>query len=287
MREHLDAGDLYAYIRMLRSVDNRVFLVLEGPSDAHYLNGHIDASDCTTIAGYGKFSVLAAFEVMTARDLRACLGLIDRDFDDLSADGQAESMATPPNVFVTDLYDLECDLMLRAGVLGSLVESTGNAEKCDRLIVANGGVPLDRILIRSAALIGLVRWCSIVSDFNLRLSEFPVVRILEWPAHLNRSDVVDLAIRRTNRDDISIDMVMSVLPTSYPIDEERICSGHDLVRVTAASSEWWAGRSIGYERIVTLVSRLIPCDRLQGLTWVKQIEAWAEDNSRRIWNCQV
>ena len=285
MREYLDEDDLSAYMRMLRVADDRIFLVVEGPSDARMLNQQIDDSDCTTIPGYGKRSVLAAFERMSSLEQHDCLGLIDRDFGDMLYDNESDVRSIPTNVFITDLYDLESDLLLRVGLLDAYINAAKRNEDLSGLLRANRGQPLTEIVLRNTAIVGLLRWCSIAHGFNLRLSDFPMNAIIKWPAQLALSEVIDIAIHRSKRDDVVRDKLLSVIPSDLPIDEQRICSGHDVIRFLAASSKWWAGRKVGKAEIETFISGPIRCDRLRFLTWFCQIEAWANAKSRQVWNC--
>lgn len=279
MLQHLDEKDLFAHLRMLRSGDSRLFLVVEGETDIRSLDRCIDSNGCTLIAGYGKHAVIQALESIKGIDPTGCVGLVDRDFGGLLDEN------IPSNVFRTDLYDREADLLLLTGLLDDYVDVVSESEKLKELLTASGEQSVKSIVIRISACIGKIRWASVRDKLGVRLSDFPIGAVIEWPAIVKEQKVIDLAIQRTIKCSYSGAEIAMACLKPIPTKTDRICNGHDLIASLSASAKWWAKRHIGRQEIKDFISAAVRCDILVKLDWFHHLNTWANKNGRTLWNC--
>lgn len=279
MLQYLDKYDQLATLRMLRAADARLFLVVEGVSDARSLERHISLDHCTLIYGYGKQSVLDAMAEIEEIDPNGCVGLVDRDFGDW-VDG-----AAPTNVFTTELYDRESDLLLGGNLLVDYIEAIRDETMRDNLLEASASSSVFAIIIEIAATIGRVRWASVRDNLELNLSKFPVGRTIKWPAVVTEASVIDLAICRGTGCELEVDDIHRACSKAVAVSDERLCSGHDLVSAVAASSRWWAKPAVGRREIRNYIVAAVRCDILRLVPWFHSLESWANERNRRIWSC--
>lgn len=281
MLQHLDEKDLFACLRMLRLGDSRLFFVVEGETDIRSLDRCIDSSDCTLIPGYGKRAVLKALERIEDIDPKGCVGLVDRDFGDLLDE------KIPANVFTTDLYDREADLLLVAGLLDDYVDVVRAPEKLKELLAASSEQSIKSIVVRISACVGRIRWASVHNGLGIKLSDFPIGAIIEWPAIVKEQEVIDLAIHRTRGCSYRSAEIVMACSEPIPAKNHQICSGRDLVASLSASAKWWAKRHIGRQEIEDFISAAVRCDILVKLTWFHHLNTWAKKNGRQLWNCDI
>ena len=279
VRENLDADDLHAYLGMLRTGDRRLFFVVEGDSDVRALGRRVIQSSCLLICGYGKSAVLKAMAQMEQTDPDGCVALVDRDFDDWLG------KSIPTNVFTTDLYDRESDLLLKSGVLKDYVGAlTHDGNRCDLLKRAKESSVV-AIVVAIGAAIGRVRWVSERDKLDLNLSKFPVHSIFSGTTVPRLDEVVALALKRSNHPTVQMKDILGACSTPATATDDRLCNGHDLVSALAVSSEWWARRRLGQKEIVDSLLVAVRCDVLEPLQWFNDLKAWAGQRGYVLWDC--
>jgi len=279
MREHLDGDDLHAYLGMLRTGDPRLFFVVEGDSDVRALGRRVLRSRCSLICGYRKRAVLKAMAKMEQTDPDGCVALVDRDFDDWLGKG------IPTNVFMTDLYDRESDLLLKSGLLkefiGALKVDTNRRDLLKRArkpsVVA--------IVVAIGAAIGRVRWVSEREEWHLKLSKFPVHEVYRGATVPRVDEVATLVLKRSDHPTVTIDDLLRACSKPINAADERLCNGHDLVSALAVSSKWWARRRLGQKEIVDSLLVTVRCDVLEPLQWFNDLKAWAGQRGHLLWDC--
>ena len=284
MHQYLDTDDLYAYLSMLRSSDSRLFLIVEGTSDVSAISRQVNDIDCSLICGYSKPVVVDTMVRLQHSDPDGCVALIDRDFDDWLG------MELPPSVFTTELYDREADLLLRCGLLTDYLAVVKDDEKERILCLQVGGSSLLGIFVCVAAVIGRVRWITMHNRLGLKLSRFPIGEILNsetdsvcWVDRLD--GVVEMALKRSPGVTRTKAEIVLMCGETLVQDEERLCSGHDLVSAVAVSSILWARYRLSRRELMNHISATVRCDVLEQLRWYRDLDAWAEDRGYEIWNC--
>lgn len=276
MREYLKHTDLYAYICMLQGADARLIFVLEGVSDVRSLERQVNPDECIVVAGYGKLAILGALARLEVAARDRCVGLVDRDFSDLLDE------YIPSNVVLTELYDREADLLLRANLMDHYIEAIAEPAKKTQLLSESGDSNLRAAVIRIAAIVGKLRWYSVSKSLGLNLSKFPIGSVLKRPLTLEFSDLSELAVKRTSNCTIHPDLL--VQHTDSVVDNtERMCSGHDLVSILAVSSTWWTNHAVGRREINNHIAAAIRLDVLMQLRWFSELSSWATIRGHKIW----
>lgn len=277
MQKYLGDDDLFVYLRMLRSSDSRLFLIVEGESDIRALERQLSVRDCTIISGYSRRVVLDAMRRLEKDDPDGCVGFVDRDF------GKFSGETLPENVVTTTLYDRESDFLLLIGLIDDFVTAAYRQETAKEFMAATSHASIRDMAVDIAYTIGRVRWSSLSNGIRLRLYRFPVSVVLEWPATVEEVDVIKLAIQRTKDCDVDVFQMMSISSEPRGATAQDLCCGHDIVSALSASSRWWSNRNIGIAEIENFLTGAIRRDVLEGLEWFQALDQWAVERGRRIW----
>ena len=278
MRESLNASSLFSYLGMLRKTDSRLFFVVEGESDVQALQRQVDTSSCKVISGYGKTAVIGALRRAQYEDANGCVGLVDRDFDDLMIE------PIPDNVFMTELYDRDADYLLVCGLIRDYIDANRKSRAEERLLLVSKESSVSEIVIRVASLVGRLRLYSLQHALGLKLADLPFGGILIWPSVLDEEKLIKVLMKTTVMDESQLRSVVRCCTMAVSSDYGS-CRGHDLIRILAVSSRWWASRNVGQREIKAFLSGAIRCDLLMSLRWFDELGQWAERRGRHIWNC--
>ena len=278
MQDYLGDEDLFVYLRMLRSSDLRLFLVVEGKSDIRALERHLSLQDCAIISGYGRRTVLDAMRKMQEDDPDGCVGFVDRDFGNFSGE------ELPDNVVTTTLYDREADLLLLVGLVDNFISAAYRHNTGPRSMPVISPNTIRDIVVNVAYTIGRVRWSSLTNGVQLKLSRFPVNEILKWPAVAEEIEVIRLAIQRTENCVVDVSQMKNMSSEPLGATTEDLCCGHDIVAALSASSHRWANRNISIAEIEDFLVGAMRRDILERLEWFQALNQWAVERGRRIWN---
>ena len=279
MQQYLDTDDLYAYTRMLRTADSRLFFLVEGDSDVRALNRQVNESDCELICGYGKTAVIEAMTRLQYSDPDGCVALVDRDFDDWLG------VELPTNVFMTELYDREADLLLKCNLLADYIAAVRDEHKEHKFLERFGKASVLEIIVRTAAIVGRVRCASRCDSLNLKLSKFPVHEILDERTIANEEQVAKVALMRTAQAKVTLETVLRACSRIVGTDERQLCNGHDLVSTVVISSRWWARQKLSRRELSNHILATVRCDVLEHLEWFADLKRWAGSRGYRLWNC--
>ena len=278
MHQHLEGDDLLAYLRMLRSTDQRLFFVIEGVSDGRALERHTDSERCAVIVGYGKTAVLEALATTAIEDPTGCVGLVDRDFGDLL------SPENLPNVFMTELYDREADFLLIGNLIDDYISAYARDEAVAKVLRASQCASIRAIVVGMATVVGRLRWVLVRENIRIGLAAFPFGRVIKWPCVIDKLDVIRLAIKRSDNSSVSTVAILEAYEKPFPAHPCRMCSGHDLVSCLAASSKWWATRKLSIREIEGYISAAVRRDVLEQMSWFGVLETWASERGRLLWS---
>ena len=279
MREALTWSGLLAELLIQRTGDSRILLVVEGDSDIRSLRRRINEQDCRIIAGYSKQAIVKALRHIERKDPDGCIGLVDRDFDDLIHE------PTSDNIYMTQLYDREADLLLECNIMYDFIDAGMDENKVARLLSVSCLSSISAIIVRIAAIIGRIRLASMGDEIYLDLSNVPFGGVVIWPAVLDEDKLVRSLVKRSSMSEQDVRAVVVTCMVAEAVDDKRMCRGHDLAKVLAVSSRWWASRKIGYREVENHVGATTRCDVLQTLSWFKDIERWGRRRGKEIWNC--
>lgn len=118
-------------IKLARQMDRRAVAVVEGHSDAGFLKRIATTWDLAIYVGSTRKIVIGAAEDCAKLNLTRVACIVDRDFDDIVADKEAQNLP----IYAYDSADLE-SMIWHSATLDYLVEELGSREKLHRF----GGV---------------------------------------------------------------------------------------------------------------------------------------------------
>lgn len=286
MQAALTPDDVFAHVMMLRGVDSRLVLLVEGPSDCGLLDPHIDDEHLQTVPGHGKSTVLAACHLIEERGVAGVAGLVDLDFDDLT--GLAELY--PACVFATSSYDLDADFLLACPTSVDRLAATHRdwnraVAEIDRL----GYSTVFELVVALAGELGLLRLTAALNDWSVSLDGVltgeVVTAYLTSPEDLSALLTIQVA-RRAGAPDLTIveGQHAAVRATAPPL--ARAVRTHDLARGLAALVRSWGG-SVGGDACEKALRMAFDCVCLQRLKLAQDIGAWALRTGAQAWRCEA
>ena len=250
MLEYLDPEDFVAELVMHRGASpSSAFVVVEGPSDYRALASAING-DCVVVFVAGdKERLMRALELIEPLD-SLVIGIADRDFDNWSG------RSVTQNVLLTEYYDRETDLLLRAGLLTDYVERSLDETKA---LEADAALSVDSVvnwIVELSASIGRVRWVSVRDNLKIRLSDFPVGAVVTDPFETDDVAIQRMALTRSTLARTSPpDLKSKVDALDASADPRDYCNGHDLIRTVAVTSESWADHQLGREEFENFLEK--------------------------------
>lgn len=282
MKESLSSTSTKNTVGMLRLYDaDSAILVLEGDSDRITLSRCVDRGHCrVVVAVHGKRDVLEAIEFSDHHEFEGVLGVVDSDFVDLH-----ETRSPSPNVFYTDLYDLDAMVFFADDLVERCLESLGGSVYDEKNEYA------DIRAVKSAALViastvGYMRLYSMMGDHQIPLENFPVERIFTGVNY--EVDVSELKVilpqkcRGEPLGESDIDSWIFRMEGDA-ISRERISQGHDLFRgLSYAAKRRWgtAIKAAMWERLARSHWRL---DHMRDQQLYRQVQDWSHRTGYRVW----
>ena len=228
------------------------------------------------VSSHGKLAILRVMAQLEedGDDLGGCAGLVDRDFDHWIQDAR---VPIPENVFMTELYDRDADLLLHGGLLDAYLEATLDRAKVEARLAVSNPSELRSLITSIAAMIGRLRWASVRDGLKLELSGFPIDKAIDDMAVINGATVIALAIHRTKNCEFDEHAILDAYSKPTPTNEDQeFCCSHDLIRALTATSKWWAIRVVRRGEIETFVAGALRCDLLDRFPWFNYLHDWSE-----------
>jgi hypothetical protein len=286
MRERLTADDLYSYILILRPVNRRIILVIEGDSDYTALRSHLDESEVTVIPGYGKPIIEPAMDLVNDNNIPNVIALLDRDFGSLLP-------GRPPkaNVFLTDRYDLDATIFFSGSICERMAYSLGDREQIKDLLSDLDCSELTRAAANLAMVVGILRFISIRDGLNLKLRDFPLGEVVRDDCR--SVDIEQLATLALKRVDNPLpkrprELVLEIQAVAAQVsDPYAYCSGHDLGRALSVMLRKRGGVSLKPEIIERILRGAFGCTEMRGTQVYSEMARWANPQNRRIWRCDL
>lgn len=216
-------------IRMLRSQFSGVFVLVEGTLDSKVYRNILSKDVVYLIFSNGKNNIIEVLSRDEISKLSRVIGIVDRDFWGITS----PSVDLPPNVFITDLHDLEC-MLIESPALEKVIDILGSPSKIDRL-----GCSVRDLLLEQATIIGALRYCSDLHDLRLRFKpKSETSKHLKWLSFTDRKHLsIDLCSLITTvknytglhqlNENITEELVTEILACDY--DVWHLCNGHDLI----------------------------------------------------------
>jgi len=287
MISNLSKDDLYSQIVMLRNVDSRAFIIVEGEDDLGALGPHIDAEVALIMLGYGKVSALGAIELADSNSVADVLGIIDRDWG-----GDVSPLHPSPNVAYTDYYDIGATLIFASTAVDRVVANLTSKVHREGHLRSLGDVKIGELLLRVAAPLGALRRVSVADSLELHLRDFPVHEVIADSAgSVNLERLIRIAASRSKRakvtaEDISVIRSRVEVQLGETADPAHLCSGHDLVPALAYfMRQFWGAGRLSIKVLSGAIRAAVSCAELATTSLFKEVERWGAARALHIWTC--
>jgi hypothetical protein len=227
MQEFINSHSISNELRMLRTVFDGSFLIVEGNTDKRVYQNFIEPKHCRIKCvefknNSNKQRVIEIIEILNAdKHFTGAIGIVDADFDNLEAKNQNVA-----NLFLTDFHDLEC-LILISPALDKVLAEFGSEDK-----INNFGKGIRETLFEIGSFIGYFRWISLSDELNLTFEDLDFGKFID-KNNLNFSldsgiTTVKNKSQKLNIDNANISQQINNL-ASQNYDKKQVACGKDLV----------------------------------------------------------
>lgn len=284
MRQYLTGLDLFAYVQMLRQVDRRAVLVLEGPEDCGIVDPHVDTVHAHTIPGYGKQSVIDAAVLFENANVQEVRLVADADFDrQLSL-----TSSLPSNLILTEYYDLDADILFRCPTIVASVLANFTNRGVRSVHLARVGHDEMTCIVDVASAIGALRLVSLEQRIGLHLRDFPTDLLLdpyEKGAAYEDTIAQTASSRSPNASPVPVDGATVRAGLTRVVDRRMLCSGHDLIAALSSFvRKRWGGRS-GMKVLSGTVRSALSCACWRQTQVYAEVERWSAALGTPVWSC--
>jgi hypothetical protein len=221
----IDEHTVRAELRLLHTAGLRCALLVEGPSDARFWQGHLRPGAAAVICG-GRHTLLAVLTCAAAKGQGWVWGAADADCDRLEG-----ALRMVPQLAYTDAHDLEATLAMVGG-LRRLLLVHGDAAKVTAW--AAKGQAAEEALLHAAADLGRLRWLARRAAVSPSMDWLVAPRFFD-PATLSLrwGDVLRAAAQKgLGASPADVQAALDALP---PADPWQLAQGHDLVHLVSAA----------------------------------------------------
>ncbi len=284
MQQYLDGDTLYANMMMLRTVDDRAILILEGWSDCSALDPHVAEGRCQTLPAHSRRAVERAIELVDLNQTPLVLGVVDRDWV-----GVLDPPHTSKNVVCTDLYDLDTTILLSGDVAPRVIAVFTDRSAVSAHVTACACASPLAVALRIAVVIGSLRLISLRDGLDLSTRQLPVEATLAPSGdEIDYKKLATVVASRSPRSSMTAADIEDVLISQLPLAEEasRLCSGHDMAAVLAwLMRQKWGGGAVGYKNVAATIRAALSCETLKATSLYADVKAWAASNGTVVWSC--
>lgn len=282
MQLSLTAHDIYAHILLLRTVDTRAILLLEGETDCAIVDSHIDVASCDSMPTFSKNNAVEAAHLAEQNGLGDVIAIVDRDWIGILDPSPAHS-----NVFYTGLYDLETTFFsfqkLRTRILNS------HARRSALRLLANESDPAHpvTIAIKAARALASFRYASRVHRWGVGVRDFPIHTIIDTSS--GDPDFNLLCVIAKARAKVAFDEKLAVIVVRQIYDSSVVrfddCSGHDLMNALSYVLNRRFGTSISGDVLAASFRAAVGCLELAQTKFFGEVDVFVRSRGFEVWSC--
>jgi len=121
MLSYLTANDIANTVRLTRTLFTGVIVITEGATDVRVYQRFFSKTHCQLVPSNGKQNAIDATVILNGEHFAGLFTIVDADFDHLESINPIS-----PNIFYTDLHDLETMILSSSSlddVLGELLSA--------------------------------------------------------------------------------------------------------------------------------------------------------------------
>ncbi|WP_082951188.1 DUF4435 domain-containing protein [Mycobacterium mantenii] len=280
MRQLLDGDTLYADLLMMRQVDHRIVILVEGEEDVAIVDPHLNTTTCRSEIGHGKRAVLRATELAKANGLDKVLAAVDRDFDD-----EKDIRAYSEHISISDFYDLEVDILVRCNDLIQRVLAS-HADR-DRLksYLERKASSVITMIFEVAGHVGALRYASATQKLPLNLAKFPTGTLVQ--AYENGQlleEIARIAAGKSKESGYSDSDIVPLLREAVgAVDFVAVACGHDVMGVLSAFIRVRWGGSSGADATGRACRSSVDWECFQRLRICQDFRSWGKEFGAAVW----
>lgn len=280
MLESITADDIISQILMLRTVDSRTVLLVEGPNDCATLDPHIDSGHCHSIPTHGVRNLYGAVWLANEMELERLVALADSDWQ-----GVMYSCAVP-NIVLTDAVDLDATCFLIGRAFDRVLSAYTNRDALQTSLQTAPHADAREWLVAIAATVGALRLASVSHSLGLRLDKFPVNAVLAEGAYVVDLDrLVAVAVARTSGTSDAAAARGAFEATACRYSPQRLANGHDLVRALRSVGNVRWGLSVSADTLERAMRAATSCAEIKATGLYQTLRDWASERRTVIWSC--
>ncbi|MBN7303845.1 hypothetical protein IUQ79_18275 [Mycobacteroides abscessus subsp. bolletii] len=283
MRKFIDGDTLYADVIMMRQVDPRAVVIVEGQEDVSIIDPHLNSSQFRSEIAHSKTAVLRSAELCKKNGLSEAFFAVDRDFD------SRESIAKISEyISVTEFYDIQTDIFVKCSdsisrVLVSHVDRSKFSSHIAQLKI--GATDL---VVQIAGHVGALRYASISKSLDLHMSKFPAVTLIHaYETGSLISEILSIAVKRSKHSTATPDKLASYLDAalSENVDLLTFCNGHDIANILGVliRGRWGGSSGNGADAVERAIRSSVDWESFQELNICADFRSWGSKIDRTAW----
>jgi hypothetical protein len=219
----VDGFFVAAQVRLLRQVDRRSILIVEGHGDAKALEQFVDDKRCDIEVSFGKKNAIQALDLLEEDGgYPGVVGVVDADFDRI-----IEVQYPVENICVTDHHDLDLVLFF-SGALGRLLREQADEEKMRSVFGANVDALCDFVLERLVSL-SCFRFVSERDGLNLYFKDLEYSDFVDLTDLTMDAENLAIAILQRSNTNCSASQLLRLakVEEGKQHDLKQLTNGHD------------------------------------------------------------
>jgi hypothetical protein len=245
----IDAHYVAAQIRLVRHVDKRSILVLEGETDARVFDRFIDHSNCDIEIAFGKKNLVEAIDLLEDEGFFGVVGVVDADFDRLiGVQYQLE------NLCVTDCHDLDLTIFSSSALDRYLAEHAD--DELVRSVFMSDLQALRNAIVTAALILSCCRYVSARDGLRLYFKDMQHDQFTGLDLSTDETLLVrHLIDRSTTR--CTVEQLRRLIAVEAKADHNiyQLANGHDVAAILGIA-----------------LRKLLACRRV-AQTWASEVEA--------------
>jgi hypothetical protein len=284
MMQGLTGDDLFATVLLLRAVDDRVIMLLEGDSDCKVLDPHIDPAGARYIPGYGKGAVVKAIRLVDQANVKKVVGIIDSDLD-----RQRGTPHSSSNLITTEFHDLDAEIFFVESVTKRLVANVCDQEAVERYLSEVASSSVVELVTRIASDVGWLRLRNHSDELGLRIEGLPAAEAIDWSQGVvDRQALARIVISKSPNAAVRLDALLELWERELAEREVDVlvCNGHDLLAILAALARKKFSCNFGKKALAVMLHVGLSCSEFMETHVFRRVEDWAARHGAAVWNCR-
>ena len=266
---------------MLRSVDSRLALVVEGPEDHSLLNARADPDALSLTVAHGKRACVDAALVAEAEELAWLRVLIDRDFDVLPGDASP----WPSTVVASEGYDLQADYMsAEKSMIARVILAHLDPDQTS-LFRERFPDGVAEHIVRCAALVATLRLAVVTHSLNISTRGWSLHGLCEADERGQAIAWFAKLMHQRSKGRIGTADIEKVFAEGVKgADAWDIVCGHDLVELVRQVIARFSGKAPRRDTVERELRQAVSDEVFAGLPAIRMLSAWGEAHSARLWS---